>query len=434
MTDRNPDADRGATGSENRGLVRRVRRNTVWKVIGDGSRGLLAVFLLLVARHYGPAAFGAFSLLYAAAIFFSLLADLGLNLLATRQIAAHKADPGPYLRTFLACKLIVFPLWIALPAAAGGLISYPGISLPLIAVLAASFAMRNLLEFFGAIFSGFEQIQYEAVLKFSAHIIMLGLGIWAMSRGLSLTWMASAMLGGYLTAACGAAWCHRKWRIFPLAFHPEGLRILYSEALPLIVMGAGLATLTKWNTVMLGVFGVPAAHIGWFSASEKIIAALDALPMLVTAASYPVLSDLHKNNPAGFAAAKTRLLQIFIGAGLLTAAAIALLSGPMIRVLYGASYAGARPSLCLLALGLAAAFPNYMLLNMLVATGRSADGARAALLACAANILLTLILIPIWGIAGSALASSLAQAVLFAASYAFAAKTKDRPALQGIPA
>jgi O-antigen/teichoic acid export membrane protein len=197
---------------------------------------------------------------------------------------------------------------------------------------------------------------------------------------------------------------------------------LYAEALPLILMGTGLAALTKWNTLMLGFFGVAAAQIGWFSASEKVIAALEVLPMLVAAASYPVLSDLHKNDPAGCAAARARLLKAFLGIGLLAAAAVSLSSGPLIRLLYGASYAGARPALCLLALGLAAAFPNCMLLNILVASGRSVDGAWAALLACGANVALTLILIPAWGINGSALASTLAQAVLSAAGYAFAAK------------
>ena len=56
----------------------------------------------------------------------------------------------------------------------------------------------------------------------------------------------------------------------------------------------------------------------------------------------------------------------FLGIGLLAAAAISILSGPMIRILYGASYAGARPALRLLAFGLVAMFPNCMLLNILV--------------------------------------------------------------------
>ena len=45
----------------------------------------------------------------------------------------------------------------------------------------------------------------------------------------------------------------------------------------------------------------------------------------------------------------------------------------------------------------------------LIAAGRSKEGAWATLIACGANIALTLFLIPRWGIEGSALASSLAQ-------------------------
>ena len=409
-------------------LERRLGRNSIWKVAGDGSRFLLALFLLLVARRYGPAAFGAFSLLYASVIVFSIVADLGLNLLATRQIAAHKTDPGPYLRTFFTCKLAVLPVWVIAPVVVCKLARYPGIGLTLTALVGASFAMRNLLEFFGAIFSGFEQIQYEAALKLTSHVILLVFGGAAMALGLPIAWMGAAMLCGYLVGAVwGALWCHRKWGLLPLAFHPEGLSIVYAETLPLTAMGAGLAGLGKWNTLALGFMGVPAAQIGWFSAAEKVIAALDALPMLVTAASYPVLSDLHKNDPGNFASARARLLKAFLLVGVLTAAGVALFSRPALQILYGASYGGARASLCLLAVGLAGAFPSYMLLNILVASGRSADGARAALAACAANVLLTLALIPAWGIAGAALASSLAQFILLGAGWAYVAKPQARP-------
>ena len=400
----------------------RLGRNSIWKAVGDGSRVFLALFLLLVARHYGPADFGAFSLLYAAIIFFSILADLGLNLLTTRQIAAHKADPGPYLKTFFTCKLAALPLWIVLPAIVCVSFPYPGVTWVLAALVAGSFAMRNLLEFFGAIFTGFELIQYEAALKLLAHALLLGSGFWVMARGLSLPWIGAAMLGSYLAAAVlEAFWCHRRWSLWPPAFHAHGLAILYSEALPLIIMGAGLALIIKWNTLILGFFGVPAAQIGLFGASEKIIAALDVLPMLIAAASYPVLSDLHKNDPAGFSSARRGFLKLFIFVGILAAAALILLSRPMIHVLYGDAYAGARPVLCFLACGLAAVFPNYMLFNVLVASGRSKEGARAILIACGANIALTLFMIPRWGIAGSALASSLAQGAFFIVGLAYTA-------------
>ena len=68
----------------------------------------------------------------------------------------------------------------------------------------------------------------------------------------------------------------------------------------------------------------------------------------------------------------------------------------------------------------------------LVASGRSKEGARAILIACGANIALTLFMIPRWGISGSALASSLAQWALFIFGYAHAANIHAPPARQGL--
>jgi O-antigen/teichoic acid export membrane protein len=414
-------------------IRRRLGRNSLWKLAGDGSRFLLALFLLLVARHYGPTRFGAFSLLYAAGIFFSIVADFGLNLLTTRQIAAHKADPGRFLRTFFSCKLLLLPFWILVPAGLCRLAPQPGVPTRLVLLLAASFAARNMLEFFGAVFSGFEKIQYEAALKLAAHLILLVGGFWAMAHGRSLSFLAATMLAGYLVAALvGGVWCHAMHGLFPLRAEPSTISVVYAEAFPLILMGAGLATLTKWNTLLLGFLGVAYDQIGWFSAAEKVVSALAALPMLVTAASYPVLSDLHKNAPERFPAAQAWLVRAFIAVGLVTASVIVAVSGALVHRLYGPGYAGARVSLCLLAVGIIASFPNHMLLNVLVASGRSAEGAWAALAACVANVVLTLILIPIWGVAGSALASSLAQFVLFCAAFILNQRASPRGALESV--
>ena len=395
-------------------ITERIRLNAFWKILADGSHFLLGLCLMLVARHYGPAEFGVFSLLYAAAISFSILADAGLNLLTTRQIAASKKESGEYIGTFFSCKLAILPLWFIVPAIFFRYSLGVACSFNLIILFALAFSMRNFMEFFGAVFTGFECIQYEAMMKSLANSVILIAALTSMLQGRPISWIAASMCVGYMTGtSMGTILFRSKWRMTLLVWQPRRLSRLYSEALSIVLVGICNAALTKWNMVALGLMHVPVRDIGLFGAADKLLAALGLLPAIITAACYPVLSDIHSNAPQNFRHTAFRLIGIFTAAGALCAIAVLSCGRPAIALLYGEAYLGAQGTLHILALGMIAMFPNAILLNTLIVTGRSWQAAKSTIMACLINVALSLPLIAYRGIIGSAVASSAAQGVLF---------------------
>ncbi|MBI4377389.1 MAG: flippase [Elusimicrobia bacterium] len=416
-------------------LVQRLQRNSFWKLIGDGSRGLLALFFILVARHYGPEDFGRLTILYSITLFATIVADLGLNQLVTRQIAAGKERAAETARGFLALKLLTVPLWLVVPAAAW-IMGKPdhGHFFVLLVLLSLAFAGRNLLEFFGAIFTGLELIHYESALKFLAHVLMLAFGGVAVLLHAGIYAAGAAMLAGYLCGVLlGAFWCHRSLGLWPLNFRAKEISQLYAESLPLILMPAGLSVLTRWDMLLLGYFGTPAAEVGWYSASERVVGALGMLSAIGSAAAYPVLSDLHANDHSNFLSARARFLKTFFVAGAAFGVLLMLISKPLTLLAYGPAYAGAAVPLAVLAMGLAFSFPNAILLNLLVASGRSWDGALSVIAACVVNIGSNLVVIPQWGMLGAAGASVLGQAaLLFAGLMLLRGAPRPAPVLERV--
>jgi O-antigen/teichoic acid export membrane protein len=140
------------------------------------------------------------------------------------------------------------------------------------------------------------------------------------------------------------------------------------------------------------------------------------LPSVLLAATFPLISQ------AGGAGGKpgelrqvlghTLLLLCALGAG--AALLLALLSAPLVGLLYGGAYSASAAVLQVLSLACLPMFANYGLTHALIAVDRPRLYALFTLAAMLANIGVNLLLIPLWGVSGAAAATVAAEVVLFA--------------------
>ncbi|MAD02213.1 MAG: hypothetical protein CMK65_01110 [Pseudoalteromonas sp.] len=100
------------------------------------------------------------------------------------------------------------------------------------------------------------------------------------------------------------------------------------------------------------------------------------------------------------------LLALISGLGLL------VMSYPLVMILMGDDYIDAVLPLCLLVPGVVAMSVNFVFSNFFSASGRPIIGVYCFASGLVANVLLCYLLIPIYGVAGAALASTLAYAAI----------------------
>jgi len=400
--------------------------NIAWSVAARGVQAT-AGFLcfLVIARHLSLDDLGGFASAMTVAGTALSLSYFGLQQAVVREIARTPDEAPAILGAGLMARL-------GLILIAGGLTSgiagTTGATLGgglLIACLAESF--RSLGQLACGVFQAFENIRREFLLS-CAH---------ALAWGAALAVMVILNLGlrAALAATCLALGTHAflawtlVWRDFARPAFLRGLPRVW----PLLKVSAvvGLAVI-----VVMNLFRVNVLFLSWLAEPEAVarfqvphdlVLKFQVLFQAVMLAAFPVLARLGPTPEV-----RARLLALLHRCMLLAALGMAALfffeAGPILTFLYGAKLAASAAPLRILAWSAPPLALTILWSHALVA----AEGQRHTLVANGAalgvNVALSLVLIPLAGPSGAALAALAAYATGAVLALRFAARTGLAPA------
>ena len=380
--------------------------------------GRIATFALAlyIARALGETTFGLFNYGLALAFVLSQLADLGLQLLMTREVAIHGHQAQRAVATAFRVKLwlslLVVLLLLWLTASRPGSVRLSFISLGL-ALLAQTY-----LEFAVYIFRGQQRLLAEAALLTIARLLtalLAGLVVW---RGGSLPGITLSYLAATLLMAGWAVWLigREGWLRAPAGVSLIRLPLagpLVRQALPL-----GIAVFLSISYTRLAIFMLEnqlgESAVASYSAAQRLVEPTQIIPAALLAAVFPALSGaLHHDRPRALRLGiHSSLLLALLGSGL----ALSFWFGApwIISLLYGSSYVAAVPVLQYLGLSVLPAYVNYSLTHILLARGQQALTSLFVALMLLLHFSISWQLIPSRGPAGTAISVTLAELVLFA--------------------
>ena len=387
---------------------RRIGRNFFWKSAAEGSRGLQALYFILLARRLGAAELGRFSVGFSGAMILATVGDFGLNTLLTRHVAVDRSQgTNIFLRTaylkilFFAALLVGAALWPGLGSRRIFLLLFLGIA-----------ATRNLIDQLSYLCLAYEKLVVEAKMKFLFGFFSLAL-VWpALAARPSANAAAAALLGAQiLAAAAGAALAARAFVLPRLSRWPTlGWPVSDAKELPaMALITVALAGFSRIDIACLKWLGVAAADIGSYFAAERVIATACLLPGFLAIAALPVFS---RPEDAGHSGTVRRLRIQLFAAGCVAGLALNVWGSPLVRLVYGANFIDASRPLGWLGLALPFMFINHFSLIALIADKRSWHAAFAASVAFLLNVLVDWLLIPHLGIFGAALGAVSAQAAV----------------------
>src|SRR5574341_1190633 len=331
-------------------LARRAGRNMAFKALGEASRFAWALLLILVARRLGGESLGRISFAYSFTYLFVLLLDLGLNVLVVREVARDKGAAGRYLGTLLSFKLLSAPVAFGMIAAA-------------------------------IILSGYPSDVVTVVLLFASVLVLV----------------------------VGSLMARRSIPHFRLFWDPALWLTLLRRAIPVGMTVMFIVLYNESDIVLLSYLGQGERGVGWYAAASKIMKMLQLLPMLVVGGVYPVFSDLARGPQEALSTAYRGTLKLLLMIAIPVATVVAGLAEPLIRLVYGPGFSPAIVPLRLLACSIPFMYLGHALVNVLVSSDRTRWAALATGVAGAISIAGNLLLIPTFGIAGSALAAIAAQ-------------------------
>ena len=362
--------------------------------------------VLGVSRSLGAGGLGRYSLAYAYLAVFGLLGPLGLPSLLTREGARRPAELGRLLSAGMVLGGAVSLALTVAMAAICRVLGYDPATTRALLVLSSAVLPSTWLAYSDAAFLALEQTPPIAVASLVEHAAKVGLGLAALLAGYGLdTVLAAAVAGRVAACAVSIVLLRRRGVRICLRTGLASLRSLAVQA-PVFALSAVCATLYWRIDVFLLSHLRDVSEVGYYTAAYRILDLVILLPQSLCQAMYPQLAaGLRRAAPLWWLTLLTAPAAVVVTA----------LASPVLRLLYGAEFLVAAPTLGILIWTAVPYAWNRYHACLLVSAGlQQADLAiNASLLAV--NVALNLALIPRYGPRGAAVVT-LVTAICYGAA------------------
>ncbi|MBI3046035.1 MAG: flippase [Candidatus Harrisonbacteria bacterium] len=397
---------------ENQGLKQKIAKNTFWLFFGQIFGRLIRVAIVVyAARILGPASWGAFSYAMSFAAFMSIFSDVGVNAIVTKESSRNPELANHYFSTALGIKLLLLTAGMILVIFGAPFITKieeAKILLPIIALVILFDSLRN----FGfAISRAKEKMELEGLNEIITNFFISSLGFLALQTSKS----SYALTIGYAIAvAIGfgliAFQLRHYFRNFFSYFDWTLIKPILKTAWPFALASSLGAIMINTDTLILGWLKTAEA-VGWYSAAQRPVQLLYVLPTLFAVSLFPNLSRLAKNDPKRFKAVFLGSLKIALAAALPITVVGIIFGQEIINLLFGLEYQNAVLPFQILMATILIIFPSAIVTNASLAADQQKNFIIFSLLGAFGNVILDIILIPKYGLAGCAAATVFTQII-----------------------
>lgn len=381
------------------GAAARVARNVAWLGAGEVAlKGALFVAGVTVARGFGPAGMGAFTVAYGAALVLMQLIAGGQVEVLIREVARRPDDGRSLFLRSRSHQNRVAALAVPLAIAGALLVPAPALRWTLLAFVPYAWLRRWLITA-GAVFKGLDRMDVEVRARLLELLVALPCLVVVATSEAPVWATGLAFSAG---AVAGVVWITSRLRSLPASDAAELSREhLVREGMPFLGLAMLYQLVARADSFLLASLGVPQAAIGHYGVGTAPVQGLGATSQVLAAASYPSLA---RAAAAGTLRPRLVLALTAAGATLGTALGVALYAvhEPLVRVVFGPEFLPAAPLLAVLAWGLPATCMSMLAGTVLAAARRQSWPLVSQSVLLAASVTANLAVIPRWGVAGCA--------------------------------
>lgn len=388
-----------------------VAKNTVWLTISNfGGRLFKAIIIIYAARVLGTADYGVLSYALTLAGFLVLFVDPGLNAIMMRDASPREPQKSATIfSTIFFMKLVLLAFGILIVIFVAPFFSILPGAKALLPIVALVILFDNSREFLSSFVRSIEKMEWEAAAFILANIAIVIFGfiaLWFSPTALALGWAYAIGTGVGLLAITYLLRRHLKSMVSN--FSLKLVSPILSSAWPFAVTSILGVLLTSTDILIVSWMGT-ASDVGIYSASIRIIQILYLISTVVQFSTLPLFSRLaHKDN-IGFRKTLERVVGIIFVISVPLAIGGAILGTQIMNFVFGAAYASGGLSFKILVITMLVDYPAMIISNAIFAYNHQKSLIISSTIAGVANVILDLLFIPRWGIAGSAAATLIAQ-------------------------
>jgi len=393
-------------------VAKKVFENSSWQIANSIFKMILGVFVTgVVARYFGPDKFGQLNYSIAFVSLFTVIANLGLETLAVKNIVEESWDEGTILCTSLILRIIGGSLLTGVAYIIINIIEPNDTNIHIL-VLIMSFTM--ILKAFEVIeywIQAYQRAKISSIVRMATYILVCLLKISIVMFkgniiGYALVYSIESAVFGI---AILIAYFKIREKISPWKFSVKYAKYILSQSWYLILSGLMVSLYNRIDQVMLGSMLTTKTETGIYSAAVTIAEMWYFVPIAVITSFKPVIMLKKKEGKESYIKSIQTLYSIIIIISVTFGIFITIFSRLIVIILYGPEFIKSASVLTILVWAGTFAMLGSSRSIWLICEGLQRYSMIYTFVGCIANIPLNYILIPKYGAYGAAVATLLAQ-------------------------
>jgi len=397
-----------SAGAQSEG--RRIAVNSALLGAGDAVAMALGFFTTLLVTDRLGADYGTFLGAQKFVALFLVFANFGLTPLMVRSIAASPDKAGPLFGTVFAMRLGLCAIFAGLVGAGSLVSNYLPEHRPVLLAFVVLNVFGVLATTLTALFEGLERMGRSALVNLIRALSTLVAVVAVVASSGDLYSIVGAYVGASLLQLVAASLMIRGLPQFPKpSIEFDRVKPLLYQALPFVAIGFAFAAVRSFDVILLGWLAEK-EDASQYGAAINFVDVMLIVPMLVQRALLPAFSRL---DAAGNAGAVTRdSLQVFSALLVPSAVGLCLLAESVVALYPSGEFAEAAPVLRVLGVSLIFLGPSSVCATYLTGVGRLSHILWAYALVLPLEVVACVLLIPVAGAVGAAVAALVAHASL----------------------
>jgi O-antigen/teichoic acid export membrane protein len=387
--------------------------NTSWLFFERILRILVSfVVTIFVVRYLGPKDFGLYS--YALSFFwlFGSLSTLGLESITTREIVKFPEKKDEINGTVFFLRLagsFAAVISIGITLLITGEDSFTSM---LILILSGSFFFQSfsVIEYY---FRAIVKAKYNAYALSASVILSSGLKVIFILTEAPLLYFIYAVVFEYMVLAAGLiiVYHYNKLSIFNWKYSKQLASALLKDSWPLMLSGIVVMVYMRIDQIMIKhMIGEEA--VGFYAAAVRLCEAWYFIPVTLCNSIFPAIVNAKNVSEEFYNNRMQKLYDILTWLAIVIAVPVTIFSGQIIELLFGQEFAPASPVLTIYIWAGVAVFLGVASSQYLINENLTKLSFIRTFTGMIINVILNLVLIPVWGINGAALATLVSYTIV----------------------
>lgn len=387
--------------------VRKYAKNTGWMFAARAATFITSFFTIaIVARYLGPENLGRLSYAQSFVAILSVFATLGIDQILLRDLTAKPELERELLGTAITSKLIFGTLAFLSATITSVLIGNDPILTVLIAIMAGTFLL-NPVGTIGILFQARVEAKYssQATIFLAFFIPLLKLLIVFFGQG--VIYFALVLL---VESAVSTLWLIYAYTIklqrhfFDLRFSLPMFKKLMFDAWPLLLAALSGYTYARIDQVMIQHF-INSNAVGFYDVAVRLTDYIGFLPGIIMGSVLPAIINAKKQNRDMYLSRFKSLLNLNLSISFISAASIFVFAPWIVTLVFGNEYLPTITVLRIYVWSSVFIVPTLLLQHYFIIEGRSIQYLIFSFCGAVTNVILNLIMIPMFGMQGAAYAT-----------------------------